>query len=70
MILFGSLAHQAWFSQDSDVDLVVEGLSSAEYLRAWGEVEAIIGDRQVDLIEVETTSTSLRDAILRYGKEL
>ena len=28
VILFGSLAHDAWFMPDSDVDIAVEGLSS------------------------------------------
>lgn len=70
VILFGSMAHQAWFGPESDVDIAVEGLQGADYLRAWGEVEAIIDDRQVDLIEIETASDSLRNAIDRNGVEL
>jgi predicted nucleotidyltransferase len=45
VVLFGSLAHVAWFTPDSDVDLAVEGLSSDDYWRAWRVVEEIIGDR-------------------------
>lgn len=70
VILFGSLAHRAWFSSDSDVDLAVEGLEGASYLKAWGVVEDIIGTRSVDLIDMETASDSLKDTINRHGKEL
>jgi len=33
VVLFGSLAHTAWFVPDSDVDLGVEGLVGDEYWR-------------------------------------
>jgi predicted nucleotidyltransferase len=70
VVLFGSLAHAAWFVPDSDVDLAVEGLIADDYWRAWRLAEAIIGDRLVDLIEIETAGESLRRAIERYGVEL
>ncbi|MCX6031977.1 MAG: nucleotidyltransferase domain-containing protein [Chloroflexi bacterium] len=65
--LFGSLAHEAWYAADSDVDLAVEGMPSEDYWRAWRAVEEIIGDRSVDLVEVETARESLRSAIERRG---
>jgi predicted nucleotidyltransferase len=68
--LFGSLAHQAWFTLESDVDLAVEGLQSGDYWEAWRAVEDIILHREVDLIEIETASNSLRKAIERYGVNL
>lgn len=70
VVLFGSLAHAAWFVPDSDVDLAVEGLAGGDYWRAWRLVEEVIGDREVDLIEIETAGKSLRLAIERYGIEL
>lgn len=70
VVLFGSLAHAAWFMPDSDVDLAVEGLAGDDYWQAWRLVEEIIGDRPVDLIEIETVGESLRRAIQRYGVEL
>ena len=69
VILFGSLAHQAWFVPDTDVDLAVEGLTD-DYWQAWHSVEEIISERQVDLIELETASNALRKAIQRHGVEL
>lgn len=70
VILFGSLAHEAWYAADSDVDLAVEGLAGDTIWRAWRAVEEIVGDRPVDLVEVETARESLRSAIERTGVPL
>lgn len=70
VVLFGSLAHAAWFIPNSDVDLAVEGLASEDYWDAWRLAEEVIGDRPVDLVELETARESLRRAIERYGVEL
>jgi len=67
VILFGSLAHEAWYAADSDVDLAVEGLVGDTIWRAWRAVEEIVGDRPVDLVEMETARESLRNAIERIG---
>ena len=68
--LFGSLAHAAWFTPASDVDLAVEGLSGDDYWAAWRMVEDIIGDRPVDLVVLETIRGPLLDTIHRQGVEL
>jgi predicted nucleotidyltransferase len=70
VILFGSLAHEAWYATDSDVDLAVEGLPNDAYWQAWRTIEEIIRDRPVDLVEVETARESLRNAIERSGVPL
>ncbi len=70
VVLFGSLAHQAWFSPDTDMDLAVEGLQGNDYWDAWREVEDIVEDRSIDLIEIETARPSLLQAIQRHGVEL
>lgn len=70
VILFGSLAHAGWFAPDCDVDLAVEGLPADTYWQAWGLAEQIIGERPVDLIEVETVGQALRQAIARHGVDL
>lgn len=70
VILFGSLAHAAWFSPESDVDLAVEGIAGDDYWQAWEEVEQVIGDRHVDRIDLSMASESLRQAVSRHGIEL
>jgi hypothetical protein len=52
------------------VDLAVEGLRPADYWKAWRLLEDSLGDRSVDLIELETAGESLREAVERYGIEL
>jgi predicted nucleotidyltransferase len=69
VILFGSLAHQAWFVPNSDIDLAVEGLTG-NYWQAWRSIEEIISEREVDLIELEYSTNALRQAIQRHGVEL
>lgn len=70
VVLFGSLAHEAWFMPDSDVDLAVKGLEGEAFWQAWRLAEEIIGDRPVDLIEIETVGESMQRAIDRYGVEM
>ncbi|MFC1857857.1 nucleotidyltransferase family protein [Thermodesulfobacteriota bacterium] len=70
VVLFGSLAHESWFRSGSDVDLAVEGLRSKDYWQAWRDVEAIIGDKSVDFIEMETAGESLRRTIDRQGMDI
>jgi len=59
-----------WFAPVSDVDLAIEGLSNDVYWKAWKAVEDVIGNRSVDLVEIETAKESLVKAIQRYGVEL
>lgn len=70
VVLFGSLAHAAWYMADSDIDLAVEGLAPEDYWRAWKLVEEIVQERPVDLIEIELASDSLCQAIERHGIEM
>jgi predicted nucleotidyltransferase len=70
VVLFGSLAHAAWFVPDCDVDLAVEGLAADDYWNAWAVAEEIVGERPVDLIEVERAGDALRRAIARQGIDL
>ncbi len=67
VILVGSLAHGAWFTPESDVDLVVVGIRPEDFWRAWRLVEEIIGDREVDLVDADTLSDTFRDKVEREG---
>lgn len=69
VLLFGSLAHQAWYHDKSDIDLAAEGLGN-DYFKAWGDAEQIVDGRKIDLIDMEWASDSLRSAINEEGMEL
>ncbi len=70
VILFGSLAHAAWFTPDSDIDLAIEGVTADQFWHAWRLAEDLIPGRSVDLIEIETATESLLQAIERQGIDL
>jgi len=70
VILFGSLADGDWFSADSDIDVAVEGLAPGDYWEAWRLLESVIGERPVDLVEIESAGESLRRMIERTGMAL
>ena len=70
VVLFGSLAHSAWFTLDSDIDLAIEGVRPEDFWEAWRIVEDIVVDRPVDLVEIESARPSLVEAIHRYVLEL
>ena len=69
VLVFGSLARGVWHPTTSDVDVAVEGLRG-DYWKAWGVVEDAVGDHRVDLVEMETVSQPLRDAIDDEGVEV
>jgi predicted nucleotidyltransferase len=52
ILVFGSSLHPEVFHAQSDIDLAVEGLPWAAYLRAWNEVERNFGEFKVDLIDL------------------
>ena len=51
VVLFGSLAHGAWFTPRSDIDLLVEGVSPQAFFRAEAAVEALASGFKVDLVD-------------------
>lgn len=68
--LFGSALRRDRIHSRSDVDLAVEGLAEAQYLRAVGRLLDLHGDVSVDLVRLEDASVSLRDRIISEGREL
>ena len=51
--VFGSLAQQNWFSEWSDIDIAVWGLSSDQYLRAVSETIGFSQEFKIDLVKYE-----------------
>jgi len=68
--VFGSLAHGQWFSKTSDIDLAVCGLALDQYFTAVARLQDLSPEFKVDLVAVESCSTSLRQAILQEGQFL
>ena len=70
VILFGSLAHGAWWHEDSDVDLAAEGIPSDRFWRAWGAVERLAPGIEINLAPLETVKSSIRRSIAAEGVDL
>lgn len=70
VLLIGSLAHGLWWEEESDVDLVVEGLSGSDYWEAWAIAEEMITGRQIEVIDLESATPSLRRRIETEGIRL
>jgi predicted nucleotidyltransferase len=70
VIVFGSLAHGAWFSPRSDIDLATEGLAAEEFGRAWTTVEELAPGFRIDLVDLAAAPERLRQRIREQGREL
>ena len=70
IVVFGSLAHRAWFTPWSDVDLAAWGIPADQFYQAVAAVTAITSDLEVDLVDPEGCRPKLRQAIEREGIDL
>jgi predicted nucleotidyltransferase len=61
--LFGSLIHAQRFTATSDIDLAVWGLPPEHFYAAVAAVTGFSAEFQVDLVEVESCSPTLRQVI-------
>lgn len=70
ILLFGSLAHQHWFSPTSDIDLAAWGIAPEEYFVAVARLQDLSPDFKIDLVAMENCRPDLRALIAEEGKPL
>lgn len=70
VILFGSVVHQQWFSDTSDIDIAIEGLSGHDFFSAWRLLEAACPNRVVDLVDLDIVSPTFYQTVEQTGIEL
>ncbi len=70
VVLFGSLAHEAWFTPRSDIDMYAEGIPANAFFQAEIEIKRISQGFKVDLIDSKECSPELPGEIEREGIEL
>lgn len=63
VVVFGSLAHGAWFGSRSDIDLAVEGIPPDAFWRAWCALDRLDTGIEIDLVAMESASPRLLEAI-------
>lgn len=70
VVVFGSLAHEDWFTPWSDIDLAAWGIPPERFYGAVAAVTGLSSAFQVDLVDLDTCRSSLRDVVEREGIEL
>lgn len=70
VVAFGSLAHRAWFSAWSDIDLVAWGIPADQFYKAVAAVTGVSSDFKVDLIDPDVCRPAVRQSIESEGVEL
>ena len=66
VLLFGSLAEGEPFGLHSDIDLAARGLGAAHY-KALGRLLSMSPDFEFDLVDLDSCSSGLRDAVESHG---
>jgi predicted nucleotidyltransferase len=70
VVVFGSLAHQLWYSPQSDIDLAAWGIAPGEFYDAAGTVADMKGGFKIDVVDPETCRPSVRQEIEEDGIDL
>ena len=70
VVLFGSVARDAYLGPRSDVDVAVEGLAARNHAEAVDRVQDVAGRARIDLVRTEQCSASLKKALETTGVEL
>lgn len=70
VVLFGSLAHDAWFTSWSDIDLAAWGIPPEQFYSAVAAVTELSATFKIDLVDADACRPSLRTVIEREGIEL
>lgn len=70
VILFGSLCRKAYLHKRSDIDLLVEGIKTADILKAGFEAWIVADPFDVDIIPVEIAEEKIIKIAYEEGTEL
>ncbi len=70
VVVFGSLAHGAWFRLDSDIDLAAAGIPPEDFWRAWCALDTVSEGFEINLVALESAPDALRQSIEAQGVEL
>ena len=70
VVVFGSLAHGAWFNARSDIDLMAEGIPPGDFWRAWCALDRLGSQFEIDVVAGEAINDRLRQEVEREGVEL
>ena len=67
---FGSVAHRAWFTPQSDIDVAAWDIPADQFYRAVAAVTGLSSEFAVDLVDPQGCRPAIRLRIEREGMEL
>lgn len=70
VVVFGSLAHRAWFTPWSDIDLAAWGIPLDMFYQAVASVTGLSSEFEIDLVAPEDCRPGLRQVIEQEGIDL
>jgi len=70
VFVFGSLARRGGFTSWSDIDIAAKGIPPKRFYEAVGVIAGLSAEFKIDLIDIESSSDSMRRTIEAEGKSL
>lgn len=70
VVVFGSLAHNLWYSERSDIDMAVWGIAPEKFLKAFGAISDLSSEFEITLIDPKDSFPSIRESIRKHGIEV
>ena len=70
VVLFGSLAHGAWFTPRSDIDIYTEGIPANAFFKAEADTQKISNCFKLDLVDHEDCTPEMISKIKQEGIDL
>lgn len=70
VVLFGSLAHDAWFTPWSDIDLAAWGIPPEHFYGAVAAITGLSPTFRIDLVDPDACRSALRATVEREGIEV
>jgi len=70
VVLFGSLAHGAWYTPRSDIDIYAEGIPVSAFFRAEADAQEISKGFNLDLVDPGDCPPEMISKIKQEGIEL
>jgi predicted nucleotidyltransferase len=67
VVVFGSLAHRAWCTPWSDIDLAVWGIPAGEFCRAVAVITRLSAEFAIEVLDPETCRPAVRHRIEQEG---
>jgi predicted nucleotidyltransferase len=70
VVVFGSLAHNLWYSERSDIDIAVWGIAPEDFFQAVADVNTVGVDFDINLVDPAIARPHIVKTIRREGVDV